>query len=239
MERRSQYRVDLGEETKIEVTVLAGESPPIVARLLNVSADGVAVRIQPEAGRPLSVGLKAQLVFTGARFIKPLTVSAIVRNRLDERGPQRYGFEFTEKEGFDESVVAQALYTLFNRREACRIQPDRSRSIEVFLEGSPDGRRAVATLVDISVTGLAVLVGPQVELAMTEVGRLKLSFHLPKGREPVRLEGLVQNRTLVGTNVRYGIKFEPHLSTNFEAQRALIHGYVISRQEEILRQVMR
>jgi len=234
-ERRRSYRVELDDETRIEATILAEGRNPVVARLLNVSTDGVAVRLDPPGEAFLPVGHTVEIVFQGERFAKPLTTVASVVHRLEEPEGARYGHEFTNKRGLDESLVAQALHTLFNRRRAHRVEPDPVSPIEVILTGGSAKAQMPGRMGDLSVTGMSVLTSREAETAFAGTNRLEAIFHLPGRQEPLRLECRVRHRCIFGTDVRYGLEFDTTRTESFGACLALIQGYVRDRQQQILR----
>ncbi|MGH7150296.1 MAG: PilZ domain-containing protein, partial [Planctomycetota bacterium] len=213
MERRNQYRIELGERSTVEVSILVGDRPLMVGRLHDVSAEGAGVILPSLASAPLSVGQHAELVFVGTTIIKPLRVSAVVsHHRVEGRGAeavQHYGFDFTNMDGFDELLIAQDLHILFNRRKTRRVEPDPEEPIEALLEDEVHGKSGSARVVDLSTDGVGIHVTSKVDSRFAEVERVRVALRLPGASEDVRLEGNVRHRSEAsGGGVRYGIEFD-------------------------------
>jgi c-di-GMP-binding flagellar brake protein YcgR len=240
MERRNQYRIELGEKSTVEVSIHVEDRPLMVGRLHDVSAEGAGVVLPNLAGAPLAVGQNAELVLVGRTIVKPLRVSAIVsHHRIEGTGPeavQRYGFDFTDKEGFDELLIAQDLHVLFNRRRARRIQPDPEEPIEVHLEDEDRGKSESARVVDLSTGGVGIQVTPKAGPRFAEGERVSVSLRLPGGSEDLRLEGKVLHRSeATGGGTRYGIEFDRVRTPRFAEQQALLARYV----DRCLRQLLK
>jgi len=233
-DRRSNYRVDLEEKSSIEVRILAEGGKSIVARVHTVSSGGIGVHLPSELASFLFVSQKVQVEFGGGPIVKPLTVRAIVKHHLPEKGLHRYGLEFVDRQSFDEELLNRALHGLFNRRGAYRVRPESGAKIPVLLQSQPQGVRGSGIMADISVTGIGLVVTPDVEAQFRGIDRFILSFRLPGILEAVTLDGILRYRTLDKDEVRCGLVFDPRRSDQFRRQEAAILEYVMRRQREIL-----
>lgn len=239
MDRRTVYRIELGENSTVAVSILVEDRPLMVDRLHDVSAEGAGVVLPGLASAPLSVGQRADLVLVGTTIVKPLRVSAVVRHhRVEGSGPgavQLYGFDFTNKEGFDEFLIAQDLHILFNRRKSRRVEPDPEEPIQVLLEDAVRGKSAPARVLDISTGGVGLLLTPEVDPRFAEVEKVRVALRLPGATEDLRLEGNVRRRSEEIGGVRYGIQFDPDQTAHFGEQQVLLAKYVVRCLRHLLK----
>ncbi|HET6204896.1 MAG TPA: PilZ domain-containing protein [Planctomycetota bacterium] len=230
METKSMYRIELGMKSNVEVSIMAEGRPLLVGRLHDVSAEGAGVVLPNLTSAPLSVGQKAMLVFVGANIVRPLRVSAVVKQRRTEgigaEAVDHYGFDFTDKEGIDEFLIAQDLHILFNRRRTRRVQPDVAAPIEVLLEDGVSGKSAAGQLLDLSTAGVGLLVTPKVDSRFAGVDCLRLAFRLPEHAEELRLEGTIRYRAREAGGVRYGVEFDGVRTERFREKQAVLEKYV-------------
>ncbi len=238
MDRRNMYRIELGEESTVEVSILAENRPLMVGRLHDVSAEGAGVVLPSLASAPLAVGQRAELVLVGTTIVKPLRVSAVVRHlRVEGSGAgavQHYGFDFTNKEGFDELLIAQDLHILFNRRKSRRVEPDPEEPIQALLEDAVPGKSGPARVLDLSTGGVGLLLTREVDRLFAGVEGVRVGLRLPGATEELRHEGTVRRRAEETGGVRYGIQFDPERTPRFVEKQAHLARYVIRCLRQVL-----
>jgi len=228
--KRRSYRIDLGQDLcVIGVRIATKDGVTTPGWVFDVSTDGVGVRVPTRDASRLCLGETAEIAFVGERVGRPLTLSAVIRDHRPQDALHRIGLEFVDRRKFEESAVSGVLHALFNRRGAIRVGPEREGSISVTLEDRESGTRGHGGLLDLSVTGVAVLVSPKVEARFRTKDRLTVTFGLPDESLPLHLEGAVSYRTLDKKGVRYGLVFDPARSEDFEKQEAAIHRFVLDR----------
>lgn len=229
--KRRSYRIDLGQDLcVIGVRIATKDGVTTPGWVFDVSTDGVGVRVPSRDAARLGVGETADVAFLGERVGRPLTLSAVIRDHRPQEALHRVGLEFVDRRSFEESAVLGVLHSLFNRRGAIRVSPDREESIAVTLEDRDSQFRGHGNLLDLSATGAAVLVAPKVEARFRTADRLTVTFRLPDEPLPLQLEGVVSYRTLEKKGVRYGLVFDPDRSQDFEPQEAAVHRFVLDRQ---------
>lgn len=234
IDRRAQYRVDLGEATDLAVTIPNPQGSPFSGRLLDVSGSGAGVRFALPDCPILALGEVVELVFTSKRLKDPVRVTASVQNRTEEEGTRRYGFGFLEGEQLD-AELPSVLRKLFNRRKALRVSPDPGMPVAVVLEGEGGGMRVEARLANLSPIGAGVTLDPESESAFANTSRLGISPSLPDSRVPGRLIAHIRHRRLIAAEILYGLEFDPDLSQDFTRQQNQITKYVMERQRALLR----
>ena len=235
MEQRKQYRVRVQEGRILQIALLPAKgTSPCAGTIIDVSADGAAVRF-PLADCPaLALGATVELSVTSDQLKTPLLAHARVRHRIEEKDFRQYGFQFTDREQF-ERRLSPILNALFNRRRAYRVEPDSEAPVEVAVEAHEGGTSVPGRLVNISAGGLQVRLPVDSDAALVDSDIVKLSFSLPQCPRPFALVGSVRSRFLDGMWVRYGIAFDQGRSGTFERQADGISDYVMRRQREILR----
>ncbi len=234
VDRRAQYRVDLGESTDLSVTIPNPQGVPFSGELLDVSGSGAGVRFVLPDCPILALGEVIKLVFTSKRLKDPVRVAARVQNRTEEEGARRYGFGFIDGRQLD-AELPPVLRKLFNRRKALRVAPDPDRPVAVVLEGEGGGIRAEARLANLSTIGAGVAIDPESESAFADTSRIAISLSLPDSRDPIRLIAHIRHRRLVAAEILYGLEFDAELSQDFTRQQDQITKYVMERQRALLR----
>ncbi len=234
IDRRAQYRVDLGDSTDLAVTIPNPQGSPFSGQLLDVSGSGAGARFALPDCPILALGEDVELIFTSKQLKDPVRVTARVQNRTEEEGARRYGFGFLEGEQLD-AELPSVLRKLFNRRKALRVAPDPGMPVAVVLEGEGGGMRAEARLANLSTIGAGVAIDPESESAFADTSRIAISLSLPDSRDPIRLIAHIRHRRLVAAEILYGLEFDPELSKDFTRQQDQITKYVMERQRALLR----
>jgi c-di-GMP-binding flagellar brake protein YcgR len=201
--------------------------------VVDVTVDGAGVRFPLSTAPNIAIGEKVELEFASQQQ-KILSVSAFVRFRREEETVRRYGLEFLERDVVEQQLPP-ALARLFNRRGAFRVRPDAAAPIDVTLEGflsKGSVERTTVALVDLSVTGMAVTVGPDFEKAFAGNVDVRVSMELPGYPDDINLGAVIRYRKLLEEGVHYGIWFDPERTANFARQRRAIMDYVVRRYRE-------
>jgi c-di-GMP-binding flagellar brake protein YcgR len=203
-------------------------------QLIDVSASGAGVRFEGGAAPSLGVGQAVDLVFSGRPFGAPITVSAQVQHRTEERGgARRYGFRFLQPQRLD-TGLPPALRSYFNRRQVVRVEPAADEQIPVELS-SDGGPPVEARLENLSVMGVGVGLDTAVEPYLANSPSVSISIGLPGNRRPVEMTGIIRHRRLVGGRIHYGIAFDTEATPGYERQQDSISRWVLKRQMEFLR----
>ena len=239
-DRREQYRVDVGENERLEVSVQTSGRPPFSGQAADLSVDGAGLRLlslsfPQSAGPVLGVGEETQLTLTFAGLERGVVFSARVTHRADGKNSRRYGFQFTDRGQLEEQVWP-ALYRFFNRRAIYRVEPAPSHPVEVTLERGADGTSVRVPLVDISAGGMGLRVPADAEAAFAESDRIRVSTRLPGGGEPLNLTAIIRSRRLAGAEIHYGLEFDWQGTENRQRQEDAIIDFVMERQRVTLAQ---
>ena len=203
-------------------------------KLLVVGPRGAEVSFGPGKLPSMDIGAELTLNVRASSLRHPLHVTATVNSRSDEDGTRRYGFSFVDDE--PEEVRNPALVSLYNRREAFRVRPDVATAPMVTLRAVEGDRRATGRLLDVSVTGIAVLLPVDVAATMDDDAGFDFDLSLPNG-PTLALSAILRNRIETRGGVRCGLTLDLERTQRFEDRQESILQWVMRRQREILRQV--
>ncbi len=234
-ERRQFYRMPLGEENHVEVAVWTDDGDGFVGEVINISAEGVAIRVDREAAPILCPGESVAFPFTPRNQTEPVALRATVRARHPMGKHWRYGFQFQLKNTMSVRF-AEEFYGLFNRRNAFRVKPHPEEPVSVTLAELNTSVSPITTarLNDVSSTGLGVLVSPNVDPQFTEADILCTTLWPPTSTRSLRLAGRIRHRTAHDGNICYGLQIDPEYSGQFEQDHEDLVDYIIHRQLEEL-----
>jgi c-di-GMP-binding flagellar brake protein YcgR len=234
-ERRQLYRMTLGEENQVEVALWTDSGDGLVGEAVDISAQGVAIRVLRSVAPVLSLGESVAFPFTPRNQTEPVALRATVRSRNLMGKHWRYGFRFQLKNMVN-MRFAEEFYGLFNRRNAFRVKPLPAEPIPVTIASLEASAPPIVTsqLNDVSATGLSVLLSSSTNPSLTDVGALSMTLRPPTSTRSLKLAGRIRHRTLHGSNVCYGLQFDAEYTGQFEQDHEDLVDYIIHRQLEDL-----
>lgn len=227
-DRREVHRVDLSSnpctvEARFEDRVACGMGVDLNSKGLGATFQSVPSGVLPlvgEVGHVLIAAdwLKSRLSLE-ARVVRRSDIAAAIC---------LFGFEFLASA--DE--VDSQLRRVFDPRQAFRLQPPRNKPVEVVIIGA-SGLREVATLQDVSFTGIGLEVDIDSERRIGTTSEVELELPLPSGDEPLTVPAAIRHRHYVGeSRVVVGLVFRlPRSATPI--QKA-IDDYVMTLQRRQL-----
>jgi hypothetical protein len=172
-----------------------------------------------------------------------IEVQATIESRCEIEMDRHYWFRFERKQA-EGARFPKELRSLLNQRLAYRVSPVLLDPLQVNLTVPEDGSEPprnrdsgpcpVAELKDISVTGMAVTVEPELDAVFSAVELVEVSFCLPPSRSGLKLMAWIRNRRLDVKTVTYGLEFDQEHSDGFLRQQHEITSYVMRRQRETL-----
>jgi hypothetical protein len=229
--RRDLYQITLGENNQVEVAVWTDSGDSLVGKVVDVSAQGVALRVPRNTTPVLSLGESVAFPFTPRTRTDPVALTATVRSRNRMGKHWHYGFEFRRNNTLNVRV-AEEFYALFNRRHAFRVKPLPEEPVPVTIAspGASIAPIATAQLFDVSATGLGVLVSLSKDPSLADDDVLRTTLCPPTSSCPLKLTGRIRHRTQRASAVRYGMEFDPDHSEQFERDHENLVDYIIHRQ---------
>jgi hypothetical protein len=201
----------------------------VVVDVLGTGDPGrLVVSFTPEESPRLAVGSLAELHLNGPSLSEPLRTDAHLIYRTRESTGDVVQFAVAGE-------VAAAMDVVVLRRRSFRVQPEEAMQVELRSSAGSVGGR----ILDLSVYGASVAVpaGEGVE-ALAE-GDLRIRFHLPGEELPIEMAGSIQTRGVLGQTVRLGVEFDSRATLDYAANENRVAGYVLSRQTQVLKALIR
>jgi hypothetical protein len=216
-------RMDLQARIEVDGRVVAE------GRVIDVQKAVLEVEF-PEGNDPaLGITERVKLTLVGEDLPRPFTVHPRVVSWSTSSAGSRYELQL----GLEE---AKPLAILFNPRAAFRVLPTLHPIIEVEVQGIGQAQTVMATLKDISVSGISVLVSIEEERrTLFRSRKVKLGLELPGVDDRLSLIGSTRYRRLVGSMIRYGIEFDSNATPDFTQKQQKVSEYVVRRQIEQIR----
>ena len=247
--RRRQYRVTAEFDRLVQVELLGPKVHATNVRMLDLSAGGAGIVLPSRASGVLRMRDRIELRLISAALSEPVRMFARI-SHLDEREREpKVGLEF-ESWREHRALLDSELKTLFNERDAFRVDPSQREPVELrILGGRGDAllaaTRAVGTRAsapveaqvrDISVTGLGVkLLGPVTGPWGATEG-LRLEARLPGEPQAVTLDvELRYLRPQADGMTLAGLRLAEETTPHARRARAAVTRYVMDRQRAILR----
>ena len=119
-----------------------------------------------------------------------------------------------------------------NRRQAFRTAPDKGGSVPVALEW--ENGSAQCSLLDISTTGMGLVIQPSIAQQLDVPDWLRIMLSLPSCSTPLDLIGTIPYRRLLNKKFHYGVQFDWNRTDAFYRQEAAISAYVMKRQQLVI-----
>ncbi len=238
-DRRKQYRVTAEFDELVQIEF---RGPKVVCddvRLLDLSAGGAGVELPSSATGLLRLRDRIEMSMRSPKLREPIEMSARICYLDERRRRPRVGLSF-ESWREHRALLDSELRSLFNEREAYRVEPSVADPIDVEVHAKA-GRLVVHGEVrDLSVLGFGLWMPVSAMDHLRPGSRVALHFQIPGEDEVVtapcqirflrREEG--RSRALSGLRMAEGLRVQPRT-------RAAITRYVMSRQREMLRMGLR
>ena len=203
-----------------------------------VTRDGMKISLEPGTGRGVLLREPLTLEMTGGAIDDHLTVRA-TPVQWRRRGDRE--IVLLDLEPDEARLVDRAL----NHQRCIRIPVRGSRAVRVRLEDLAGQVDLEAALVDISESGLGVVLTEKDDRRLAEAmvtadtdesWSLEIGFELPATEAPMVLIGQVRYRMLVQNFVKYGIAFDFERSQEaFPGQRQTVGAHMMAYQQGLLR----
>ncbi len=229
---RRQYRVRVHEE--IQVRPKFGDHYPD-AELMDVSARGAGLLIQPEDAELFEEGKPVDLTFTMMGRPRPVRARAEIKH-VEEIDSQlgvrvKVGTEFLDVDDLYSQLDGK-IWAFFNRRLAYRVElgegqfPARLRYKAGTLEG---------WLHDLSVRGFAISIDRGTRLLMLPTHEGRAQFEIPGTGKEAPFEAVLVHRMAEQKTIRLGFRIDADRSPLFTRSEEQIREYVMERQRQELR----
>jgi c-di-GMP-binding flagellar brake protein YcgR len=233
-DRRQHYRVTPNIEREVHVFAIATDGTSQQVGLLDISAGGVSFGVEADQRLVSEVGDNLTLRFETGRSAEPLEIAALLCHIKLIEGHLIYGISFAQWDG-DRQSLAPQLRSLFNEREAVRVEPREDDEVEIQITLHGRGTITHGLLRDISVLGIGVWVADEDQEMLGNGESLSIDLHLPAEEEVLQLNVKVRHIQHVGQRVRVGAQMLSQDIRLSREQTKRITNYVMKRQIQVAR----
>jgi c-di-GMP-binding flagellar brake protein YcgR len=202
--------------------------------LIDISAGGVGMAGPLDDPPDLCEGDSIVLRFSSKRLLKPIEIPSQVRHIKPTEQGIHYGIAFDDWGG-TRSHLAPKLRSLFNEREAVRVEPRPEEDVLVNILGQEQPVNIEGWLRDISVLGVGMWVTLEDQLELESGSTVQVQLTLPRTDKSLNLEALVRHQQIVGDRARIGLQIVNDQPGRWNGVHREITQYVMSRQIEIAR----
>lgn len=205
-ERRTSYRVSANGSMEAE---LGTDDGTFRGRVVDTSDGGVRVAFPRAEAPSLPVGAGfMDVVLTGPLLEGPVKLACTVRARAELDDVVEYGLGFRDARQVGR-VLPTSARQAFNRRREPRIAaPLQGAWVEVrAADGPRRGERVMGALVDVSASGLGMLLDASSEAILADSPLVTCIFEAPGRSGPQTRAARIVHRTLQDDRVRYGVAF--------------------------------
>ena len=233
--RRVHYRVTPDIERDVRVFAVTPGSQSHQVGLIDISAGGISFAVSSGHGLQAQVGSKLLLRFEASRLNNMLEIPSTLRRIEEADGNFIYGVEFNNWVD-DRFRLAPQLRSLFNEREAVRVEPPEGDELDVRLAINGETPLSPGLLRDISVLGVGIWLNDDEHHTVSSQDAITIGLHLDNKNEEVQLEVRVRHTHTVGDRIRLGVEIcedQPH--RGLAATQKRIMKYVMQRQIEAAR----
>jgi len=233
-DRRLQYRVTPNLEREVLVSVELADGKVFPVHLVDVSAGGAGFGVVGTDALPVEAGQILNIRFDSVRLSELLVVPAELRHVKVEETDVQYGVSFHDWTGIRMNL-APKLRSLFNEREAVRVEPREDEEVPIRVSLGDGSIEASGLLRDISVLGLGLWVSAEDQIGLALGDNLDVHFTLPPSEKPLVLGVVMKHVAEVGEQVRLGLEIERQQPAMMNGTRRGITSYVMTRQMEVAR----
>jgi len=233
-DRRQHYRVTPNIERDVHVFAVSTDGTTQQVGLLDISAGGVSFGVGTDQKLVSEVGDTLTLRFETGRLTQPLDIPALLCHIKLVENNLIYGISFEQWDGERQSLAPQ-LRSLFNEREAVRVEPQEDEEVDIKITLHGRGTTTHGLLRDISVLGIGVWVADEDQEMLGRGEDLTINLHLPAEEESLQLKVAVRHTQHVGERVRVGAQMIDEGVKKSRDNIKRITNYVMKRQIQVAR----
>ena len=232
-DRRIHYRVTPTIEREVHVFAITPVGSRHQVGLIDISAGGIAFGLDHSEPLTAKVGDVLTLRFETGRLQKSLEIQAKLRHQKNADNNIVYGVAFEAWEN-ERHGLAPQLRSLFNEREAVRVEPeDDELGINIDMAGKSNLDAGV--LRDISVLGVGIWLADDNPITVKENDSLTIGLQLHPEEENIDIKVRVCHTQRVGDRVRIGAEIVENSGATLRTKKKRIMDYVMKRQIEVAR----
>jgi c-di-GMP-binding flagellar brake protein YcgR len=237
MERRRHYRVTAEFRRQVAVDVKDSRGVWWTANLVDISIGGAALVLDSESRNTMQRGQDVVLRFRSDRLSSEVEVPSKIYYVRSTKGPHRIGIGFDEWEDA-RSKLGPRLRSLFNQRQAFRVDVDLADGVEVQIQVGEELTVIEAQAQDFSILGTGLTVNHRHKEEIVMQQKIGLLFKLPSTDDLIELGAIIRHLDQAGPQISVGAEFVSDARFTVEARKHL-RDYVMRRQLEMRRKGVR
>lgn len=212
----------------MNVRVRCEQQPQARGLLVDANPRRITVEFDENQAPPVGITEVVNLEITVPTAGRPVSFSARAISRSDQPKKTSYAFEPIDGD-------AEDLTPLFQRRESFRVRTREVDGIEAQVFSDSEDVFTPVELLDLSITGAAMVVRESDSPGLVRCKRLMLVLRLPCDERALELDCIIRNRRLVGSSIVYGVEFVTSSEKEWLRRQEVVSSYVIERQRDILK----
>ena len=233
-DRRIHYRVTPTIERDVHVFAITASGTTHQVGLIDISAGGIAFGLTHADPLTAEVGDVLTLRFETGRLQKSLEIQAKLCRQESAESNIIYGVAF-EAWANERHGLAPQLRSLFNEREAVRVEPEDDDELDVSIQVAGHSTLDAGFLRDISVLGVGIWLADENQFSVTENDALTVGIQLNPDEENLEIQVRVCHTQHIGDRVRIGAEIVDGNNRTARAQKKRIMDYVMKRQIQVAR----
>lgn len=202
--------------------------------LIDISAGGVSIGVSGQDKLKIDVGENLILRFETDRLSDALEINAMLRHIKLVEEHLVYGVSFDQWDSERRSLAPQ-LRSLFNERQAVRVEPEEDQEIDLEITLHGHGTVANGLLRDISVLGIGIWIADEDQEVLGAKDNLTIDLRLPSDEEDITLAVTLRHTQHVGDRVRIGAQMVAEDAHQARRNEKTLINYVMKRQMEVAR----
>jgi c-di-GMP-binding flagellar brake protein YcgR len=233
-DRRLNYRVSPNIERAVFTDLVLEDGEVVRVSMIDVSAGGAGLGMVAEGAPEIRAGSRITVRFSSKRLLDPLEIASQIRHVKIDEGLLLIGIAFDDW-GDTRMNLAPQLRSLFNEREAVRVEPRVDQEVAVMVQINGSHSSVEGLLRDISILGLGMWVPADDDVSLAHGEQVHLEFNLPPSNKKLHLEASVCHHQLVGERARVGLQIVTEQVGRWNGVYREITQYVMTRQLETAR----
>lgn len=197
--------------------------------MLDLSVRGCGAVFLPLVLPDLVVGDEVEVELSSLLMTEPMRVRAVVRRVGELPGRSLLGLEFRDPEALAERIPF-VLSPDFDRRRLPRTILRDDVPVRVSTLDVSD----IAMLLDLSVAGARLGLGPGLAFRVHQDDSLEMRFHLAEVEREMRLFGVVRGLRLSDQQICCSVRFDAETTVDYAGQRECIADYIERRRRRLL-----
>jgi len=223
-----------GDEDEVRILLRGPDLADLDARVAGLTEDHALVLYRGGQAPVLPLGLELECVLQAVRSGSRLSRRVRLVAREDATESRCYEVSFLQSQK-ERELLAAFIARAFNARQAYRVTPGDDKIVVVEAAPPDLGKHLRGRLLDISATGMALLLDLGADADLARHAILQTRIYLPGALDPASLRARILARRLQTGGLVYHMAFIDDGSAAYDRASARITNYVMDRQRAQIR----